>query len=88
MKPFPKFDTFAYLSGNHETSSASLDGLDTLGGLGAVILDFDNMLAGLSEAELDNYEERAAIMEFDGNLPRKEAERLACDNVILLRVKR
>jgi len=29
------------------------------------------------QAERDAYEERAAIMEFDGRIPRAEAERLA-----------
>ena len=35
--------------------------------------------AGIDEYE---YEERAAIMEYDGNLPREEAERLAYQDVI------
>jgi len=30
----------------------------------------------------EEYEERAAIMEYDGNLPREEAERLAKEDVM------
>ena len=30
----------------------------------------------------DRYEERAAIMEFDGGLPRAEAEKLALQDVL------
>ena len=34
--------------------------------------------AGIDEYE---FEERAAIMEYDGNMPREEAERLAYEDI-------
>jgi len=40
------------------------------------------------ELTRDDFEERAAIMEFDGGLPRQEAEKKAYDNVIWLRFGR
>lgn len=39
----------------------------------------DDILSFLSEAERDEFEERAAIMEYDGELSREEAERLALE---------
>ncbi len=36
----------------------------------------------LSPAERDAYEERAAVIEFDGGLPRAKAEALAADEVL------
>ncbi len=41
------------------------------------ILDFRTALNSFMEAEIDCIEERAAVIEFDGNLPRDEAERAA-----------
>ena len=38
-------------------------------------------IASLTENERYEYEERAAIMEYDGVLPREEAERLALEIV-------
>ena len=35
----------------------------------------------LSRDEFERYEERAAIMEFDGGLNREDAERLALDDI-------
>jgi len=45
---------------------------------------FEKLLSNLSKTERDFYEERAAIMEFDGKMPRQEAERLAYENTIKL----
>ena len=42
-------------------------------------------IEGLTETEKEDYEERAAIMEFDGNMPRKEAERKALERILKLR---
>jgi len=36
----------------------------------------------VTEGLRDRYEERAAIMEFDGGLPRAEAEKLALQDVL------
>jgi hypothetical protein len=36
----------------------------------------------LSESEHEEYEERAAIMEFDGGLSREEAERQAIEGIL------
>lgn len=41
----------------------------------------DDILSFLSESERDEYEERAAIMEYDGGLLRAEAERLALERI-------
>jgi len=40
-------------------------------------LALDELIAGLSGPEREQYEERAAIMEIDGGLPRARAERAA-----------
>lgn len=39
----------------------------------------------LTHEERYRYEERAAIMEYDGGLPRAEAERLALEEVMRAR---
>lgn len=39
----------------------------------------------LTDAERDHFEERAAIAEYDGHLPRHEAEALAWREVMRLR---
>jgi len=36
----------------------------------------------MTDDQKENYEERAAIMEFDGGLPRQYAERLAMQDVV------
>ena len=36
----------------------------------------------MTDDQKENYEERAAIMEFDGGLPRQYAERLAMQEII------
>ena len=36
----------------------------------------------MTDDEKEHYEERAAIMEFDGGLPRAEAEKLALQDVL------
>jgi len=41
----------------------------------------------LTPAEIEDYEERAAILEFDGRLPRGEAEKLAMMLVLAKREK-
>jgi len=43
----------------------------------ANVLDFRSALSSLMDDERESVEERAAVMEFDGNLPRDEAERAA-----------
>lgn len=45
------------------------------------LLHAEAALASLSEAEREEYEERAAIREYDGGTPREEAERLALEEV-------
>lgn len=47
----------------------------------------EKALALLSEAEREEYKERAAIMEYDGGLPRSEAERLALSIVVKRRTE-
>lgn len=41
------------------------------------MLNFNDFLATLNEADQAILEERAAIIEYDGKLPRAEAEQLA-----------
>ena len=67
MPIFPKFDALEYLNEKPQ-------GLGTLGGLGAVILPFEKTL---SEDERERFDERAAILEFDGGMSRAEAEKKA-----------
>lgn len=43
-------------------------------------------LASLSESEREEYEERAAIMEFDGGLSKEESERIML-KIVLRRLK-
>lgn len=64
MLIFPKFDALEYLNDKPQD-------LGALGGLGAVILLFEKML-GADDQE--RFDERAAILEFDGGMSRAEAE--------------
>jgi hypothetical protein len=43
--------------------------------------------AGMTDDEREIFEERAAIVEFDGLLPRQEAEHLAWQEIIERRVR-
>ena len=45
----------------------------------------NDILSTLSADECDEYEERAAIMEFDGGLSRVEAERQALERILAKR---
>lgn len=76
MPIFPKFDALEYLNAKPQ----GLGALGGLGGLGAVILPFEKIL---SDEERERFEERAAILEFDGGLSRKEAEEKAQDELKL-----
>lgn len=44
------------------------------------------ILEDLIEAEIDIWEERAAIREYDANMPRKDAERMALKDIERRRV--
>ncbi len=44
--------------------------------------ELNEISPALTDDELEEYEERATIMEFDGNMPRKEAERKALDRIL------
>ena len=50
-------------------------------------LALDELIAGLSEPEREQYEERAGIMEIDGGLPRGQAERAALREVLNIGAK-
>lgn len=80
MAQFPRFNAHEYLEGSTET-------LATLGGLGAKILPFQKRVQALDAASRERYEERAAIMEYDGKLPRAEAEELAYAEIIIFKDK-
>jgi t-SNARE complex subunit (syntaxin) len=41
--------------------------------------ELNEISPSLTEEELEDFEERAAIMEYNGNMPRKEAERKALE---------
>ena len=45
-------------------------------------LDIHEEIKRLKETEREDFEERAAIMEFDCNKPRGEAERMALERII------
>ena len=45
-------------------------------------IDPEELLAGLSDAERGLYEERAGILEIDGGLSQKEAEREALREIL------
>ena len=47
--------------------------------------EIDKVIVVLSEAEREEYEERAAIMEYDGGLSRAEAERQALERILAKR---
>lgn len=49
-------------------------------------MDRNTVVAQLTPAQRSDYEERAAILEFDANIPRVEAERMAL--VLVLRATR
>lgn len=81
MARFPKFD-FDKFEREKLGPTHTLDGL---GALGDNVVDFEKYLHSLNEAERIEFEERAAIMEFDGNIPKQSAEREALTNVINMR---
>lgn len=78
MAAFQKFDVQAYLRGEYEPPQNK-----TLGGLGT--LGHAQTDLQLTESELEQYEEREAIMEFDGNLTKADAEAAALQNVTDIR---
>ena len=41
-----------------------------------------------TEAERDEYEERAAIIEYDGDIPRDRAERMAAERIETKRARK
>lgn len=60
--------------GSTKVNSVSIDSNDS---------DFTESAVNTETLTAD-FEERAAIMEFDGNLPRDEAERQACQRIRFL----
>ena len=44
--------------------------------------ELNEISPALTADELEEYQERASIMEFDGNMPRGEAERLALERIM------
>jgi predicted ATP-binding protein involved in virulence len=47
-----------------------------------------NMADRLTREEQEEYEERAAIMEFEGNIPRGKAEIQALDEITKRRIRK
>jgi hypothetical protein len=92
MSPFPKFDPDAFLKNQvhrcEPAKAANSAKAPTASGIFTVALA---TLATLAAEPLDSefpdlnydYEERAAIIEYDGGLPRDEAERLAAEDCAL-----
>ncbi len=76
MDTFPKFNFKQF-----EDKYLILQTLGTLDTLGKQILDFEKYCNELNDDNRIAIEERAAILEFDGGLSRKEAEFLALDNI-------
>tara|TARA_B100001964_G_scaffold219919_1_gene262492 strand:- start:201 stop:485 length:285 start_codon:yes stop_codon:yes gene_type:complete len=44
--------------------------------------ELNEISPSLTADELEEYQERASIMEFDGNMPRDKAERLALERIM------
>lgn len=84
MANFPKFD----FDGFEKTVLHKLETLGALGSLGGNVVDFTKYCRSLNEDELMEFEERAAIMEYDGGLSRHEAEAQTLQNVIYMRAYR
>jgi len=55
--------------------------------VGSFNLDKDNLLTYLNSDELDDYEERSAIMEFHGGLSRTDAEFRALRIILAAKMK-
>ncbi len=71
MSAFPKFNPWPFVSSSVSPIQA-LGDLETLEGEDNVI-PFRKKLASLTRDERDDFEERAAIMEFDGKIERPKA---------------
>lgn len=84
---FQTFDPQAYLEGKPSPAMPPAR-LGALGGLGGQVLAFEKRLASLSAEAREAYEERAGIMQYEGELPREEAEQQALDNVIYAQFRR
>jgi|GEM_PF-2776199 len=81
MANFPKFDIEKF----EKEILHKPETLGVLGALGGNVVDFAKYYHSLTEDERMNYEERAAIMEYDGGLTRADAEKQALENVIYIR---
>ncbi len=81
MTRFPKFDFNKF-----ETQVLHKPKiLGALDGLGGNVVDFTKYYHTLNEDEHMEFEERAAIMEYDAGLTREEAEAQALHNVVYMR---
>ena len=76
MDTFPKFNFKQF-----EDKYLILQTLGTLDTLGEEKVDFEKYCNELNDDDRIAIEERAAILEFDGGLSRKEAEFLALDKI-------
>lgn len=75
---YTKFD-FEKIERSRVKINKTLGALDVLG---THIVDFTKYCNMLNDDEKMLLEERAAIIEFDGSLPRDQAEFLALDEII------
>lgn len=81
MANFPKFDFDKFERKILQKPKA----LSVLGDLNGNVIDFTKYYNSLNEDERMEVEERAAIMEYDGGLTRKQAEIQALQNVIYMK---
>ncbi|MDA0781244.1 MAG: hypothetical protein PQ612_00040 [Rickettsiales bacterium] len=81
MKVFLEFD-FDKFEREVLRKPKTLDALDNLDGK---VIDFAKYYHNLTEDERVEYEERSAIIEYDGGLSRQEAEKQAIQNIIYMR---
>lgn len=81
MAQFPKFDFDEFERNTFHKSES----LGVLGSLGGTVVNFAEYCQSLSEDERMDLEERAAIMEYDGELSREEAEIQALQNIIYIK---
>lgn len=81
MESFPKFDFIAF----ERKISHKVKKLADLSCIQPNVIDFAKYQRSLSKDERMELEERAAIMEYDGGLPRQQAEQHALQNVIYMK---
>ncbi|AZL16322.1 hypothetical protein [Rickettsiales endosymbiont of Stachyamoeba lipophora] len=84
MVNFPKFDFVKFENEIFKKNNVFAT-LANLASLAVPSLETNKNSYSLTEEEVMKFEERAAIMEYDGGLSRKKAEEEALNDIILMR---